>query len=106
MLLTVFVRTYSYTVYLSAEMWSSSFIVALLAPLLSLSKVPTALEKMTSPPTLATTSSSPPPTSQSPSDQENIKSSEESEPLSTVDEAQALIEYRGIRKRVVRPTTH
>ena len=106
MLLTVFVLTFSYTVYLSAEMWSLSFIVALLSPLLSLSKVPTALEKVTSPTTLTAASSPPPPCHLLSCQSENANSSEESEPLLAVDEAQALVEYTGIRKRVVRPTTH
>ena len=106
MLLTVFVRTYSYTVYLSAEMWSSSFIVALLAPLLSLSKVPNKLEKMVSSTSLTTTSSSPPPASQSPSNQESINSSEESESLLTADETQALVEFTGMRRRTAGSTTY
>ena len=104
-LLTVFVLTYSYTVYLSEEMWSSSFIVALLSPLLSLSKVPTALEKMTSPTTF-TAASSPPPPCRSLFERENTKS-EESEPLLIVDdETQPLAECTGIRRRTAWSTTH
>ena len=106
-LLTVFVLTYSCTVYLTADARSSYFFVALLAPLLSLSKVPTALEKMTSPSTF-TAASSPPPLHRSLSCQsENTNSSKYSEPLLTVDdEAQPLAECTGIRRRTAWSTTY
>ena len=104
-LLSLFVITYSYIIYLSADAWNSSFIVVLLWPLLSLSKVPTELDGVTSPTTLTTASSSPP-HRLSPSGQENTESAKESEPLLTVDEAQPLAECTGIRKRTAWSITH